>query len=214
MGGVLGMAAMPLRRRRADAKDACIASVVARARTGDPDAMRWLYARFAGVVRRYSASVLRDFDAAEDVTQTTFVRVLTNVEMYEPRGASFEAWLLAIARNAALDELRRRRPAVAMPDDLAAPARGSVTDTLSEALEQLATPEAEVLLLRHLVGLSTREVADELDLSVRTVRDLEQRGRRSLGYLLRGREVVQPSRTTDPTTVSARVASPVVEVLT
>ena len=152
------------------------APTIARARAGDDDAIHALYVRYAGVVGRYVFTLLLDRDAADDVTQTTFLKLLTSLELYEERDATFEAWLLRIARNAAFDELRKRRGFLAYDEEqTSAPIR--VDDHLVHAIRSVPGPERRILVLRHLVGLSTRETAEKLALSEQTVRDMEQRGR-------------------------------------
>src|SRR4051794_34119448 len=170
-----------------EADEAWTLRAVARAKRGDRQAVRWLYSRYAGGVRVYLASLLRDPDAVEDVVQTTFLKVLTRIDRYEPREVPFEAWLLRVARNAAFDELRRRRSrdslpilegdAVVEPDDLG--------PALWDALERLPLAWREVLVLRHVVGLSVAEIADRLGTTPKAVGALQERAcaglRASLG---------------------------------
>src|SRR2546425_11199565 len=77
-------------------------------------------------VYAYVAALLRDRSLAEDVTALAFERAFRRRRLFDPRRGSERAWLVGIARNAALDELRRRRrttpPGAEQPDD-PAPAR-------------------------------------------------------------------------------------------
>ena len=61
-----------------------VGSAVRRAQRGDGDALRFLYLRYAATVRRCAAALLQDADAAEDVVQITFLKVLTRLGSYEP----------------------------------------------------------------------------------------------------------------------------------
>jgi RNA polymerase sigma-70 factor (ECF subfamily) len=150
--------------------------VVARVKQGDRQAVRHLYARYAPAVRTSVAPILRDPDAVDDVVQTTFLKLLTRLDAYQPGDVPFEAWLLRVARNAAIDELRRRRrrDSVPMSDGDGAQAGPSAPE-LPVALDRLPAAYREVLLLRHVVGLSVQETADRLGTTPRTVRTLQER---------------------------------------
>src|SRR5215207_5098908 len=106
------------RRRRAldrsPAAELLVLSAVARARTGDADALRFLYLRYADNVYGYVCSIVRDEHEAEDVTQHIFAKLLTTLDRFEPRQVPFSAWILRVAHNAAIDHMRTRRP---MPVD-------------------------------------------------------------------------------------------------
>src|SRR6476659_2976473 len=69
----------------------------------------------------YAAGLLRDRTAAEDVTALAFERAYRKRRRYNPRRGSHRAWLFGIARNAALDELRRRRRTAGLVADAADP---------------------------------------------------------------------------------------------
>src|ERR1700681_3486332 len=68
-----------------------------------------LYRSSAADVYAYVASLLRDRSAAEDVTSLAFERAFRRRALFDVHRGSARSWLFAIARNAALDELRRRR---------------------------------------------------------------------------------------------------------
>jgi RNA polymerase sigma-70 factor (ECF subfamily) len=68
-----------------------------------------LYRDAAGDVFAYAMSLLRDRAAAEDVTMAAFERAYRGRSRFDRRRGSERAWLFTIARNAALDELRRRK---------------------------------------------------------------------------------------------------------
>src|SRR5215207_9155898 len=101
------------RRRRAldrsPAAELLALSAVARARTGDPDALRFLYLRYADNVYGYVCSIVRDEHEAEDVTQHIFAKLLTTLDRYGPRALRGPA---ARARGAARGAARRARAAL------------------------------------------------------------------------------------------------------
>src|SRR3954471_14630929 len=171
-------AAVPCGGRSWDESD--VKRMVGAAQAGDRDAMRAIYVRFAGGVHVYVAGVVAQRDA-EDVTQQVFAKLLTELDRYRPGEAPFSAWLLRVARNLAIDHLRRNRlvpcAEVGVGEALADEARRERTASLREALSGLPSAQREVLLLRHLVGLSPGEIADSLGRSVRSVHCLHHRGR-------------------------------------
>jgi RNA polymerase sigma factor (sigma-70 family) len=91
-------------------RDPAIARAVARAKSGDMDAIRFLYLRYRNNVYGYVLSILRDAHEAEDATQTVFIKLISVIHKYEPRQAPFTSWLFRVARNVAIDSLRQRRP--------------------------------------------------------------------------------------------------------
>jgi RNA polymerase sigma-70 factor, ECF subfamily len=81
---------------------------VARAKGGDTSALHFLYVRFADDVCAYVNSIVSDLDESRDITQKVFGNLMTAIRKYEPREVPFAAWILRVARNAALDHLIAR----------------------------------------------------------------------------------------------------------
>jgi RNA polymerase sigma-70 factor, ECF subfamily len=162
---------------------------VARARVGDRAAAEYCYLRFAGHVRRYVQSIVHDSHDAEDVTHNVFIKTFGCLDRYDERIAPFSAWLLRIARNAALDHLRRSR---ALPLDELAARRSAATGqdpdasaALRDAFGTLPNQQRVVLFLRHVLGLSPDEIAHELGRTQASVNGLQHRGRGALKAALR-----------------------------
>jgi RNA polymerase sigma-70 factor (ECF subfamily) len=88
-------------------------AAVKRAAAGDNDALQYLYSRYSGNVYRYVRSLVRDSHEAEDVTQQVFLKLMTVLPQYEEAKAPFSGWILRVARNLAIDQLRRRQPVLA-----------------------------------------------------------------------------------------------------
>jgi RNA polymerase sigma-70 factor (ECF subfamily) len=124
-------------------------------------------------VYAYAATLLRDAGAAEDVTAQAFERAYRKRGRYDARRGSPRAWLFGIVRNAALDELRRRKraaaagipapPPAAGPDELAEEA--AQREAVRRALGRLAARDREVIALRYHAELSTAELAEVLGVS-------------------------------------------------
>ena len=133
-----------------------------------------LYRSSRDEVYAYVASMVRDRAAAEEVTATAFERAYRKRSRFDPGRGEPRAWLFGIARNAALDELRRRgRQAelAAEPADLlTAPAHESAEASerrlaLTAALATLAPRERELIALKYFAGLANAEIAQVLGLS-------------------------------------------------
>jgi len=87
-----------------------VTRAVRSAQAGDRDALGFLYARYADDIYGYVRSIVHDHHVAEDVTQQVFAKLMTVIGKYEPRGLPFFAWMLRVARNAAVDQLRKQHP--------------------------------------------------------------------------------------------------------
>ncbi len=131
-------------------------------------AFEQLYRSSRDDVYAYAAGLLRDRAAAEEVTAAAFERAFRKRSRFDPRRGSPRAWLFGIARNAALDELRRRgrRSALAAepsdPEGLDAvhPAERSERRlVLAGALAALTARERELIALKVFAGLSNAELA-------------------------------------------------------
>jgi RNA polymerase sigma-70 factor (ECF subfamily) len=163
------------------ADEAEVGRAVARAKDGDREALGWLYIRFAENVYGYVGSIVRDPHDAEDVTQQVFAKLLVNLSKYEEREAPFLSWILAVARNVALDHIRRCRaiPCAEVRDPACAATECDPLTAFSvkDALAALPAEQREVVLLRHLVGLSPPEIAARLGRTESSVHGLHHRGR-------------------------------------
>ena len=172
--------------------DHAIREAVARARGGDRAAHEYLYLEFAGDVQRYVRGIVVQPHDAEDITQNVFIKLLGSLDRYEERESPFSAWLMRVARNAALDHLRRQRAVAAeeLAPSVSAAAEHDVerADSLQEAFETLPGRQRLVLFLRHVVGLSPGEIAARIDKTERAVRNLHYRGRGALEAELRRSE--------------------------
>lgn len=161
-----------------------LAQAIARAKEGDLDALHFLYVRFADDVCAYVRSIVRDQHEAEDITQTLFAKLLIKIQRYEQREAPFAAWIIRVARNAALDHVRARR---AIPFEEVRTSDEGREDEDSErcrslrfALGGLPHEQREVLVLRHIAGLTPREIAARLGKTESSIHGLHHRGRRAL----------------------------------
>ena len=84
---------------------------VARAKEGDPNALHFLYVRFADDVCGYVNDIVHDLDDSRKITEGVFGRLMTPIQRYEPHEIPFAAWILRIARTAAVNHLVAREDA-------------------------------------------------------------------------------------------------------
>jgi RNA polymerase sigma-70 factor (ECF subfamily) len=124
-------------------------------------------------VYAYAATLLGDAAAAEDVTAAAFERAYRRRRTFNPKRGTERAWLFGIARNAALDELRRRKrhaTLTADPEDVSAMAvheddTALRRTTVQAALDSLGPRERELIALKFHAGLSNAELAGVIGVS-------------------------------------------------
>jgi RNA polymerase sigma-70 factor, ECF subfamily len=145
-------------------------------RTGDTSWERFesLYRSSRDDVYAYVSTLLRDPAAAEDVTALAFERAYRRRRKFDRRRGEERAWLFGIARNAALDELRRRRRVSALvtdPEDAfeASDSEGAEValrrTAVQNALAKLPAREREIVALKFHAGMSNAELARVLGVS-------------------------------------------------
>jgi RNA polymerase sigma-70 factor, ECF subfamily len=164
--------------------DALLLKAIRRAKVGDRDALRFLYVRYADNLYGYVRSIVRDEHAAEDITQDLFAKLPSALARYEPRSVPFAAWILRVARNLALDHLRALR---AVPCEEVRAVEPYADDfsversrALRDALDALPRDQREVLILRHVAGMTPGEIARSLGKTEGSIHGLHHRGRRTL----------------------------------
>jgi RNA polymerase sigma-70 factor, ECF subfamily len=175
--------------RESREREGLLASAIARAKQGDTSALHILYVRYADDVHRFVYSIVRDYHEAEDITQSLFVKLMRIIDKYEQREVSFKAWILRVARNAALDHVRARRQIpverVFMRDEGHEQVGFERSQCIRTALERLPADQRDVLILRHIAGLTPSEIAEILGKTESSVYGLHHRGRGALKVALR-----------------------------
>jgi RNA polymerase sigma-70 factor (ECF subfamily) len=180
------------------------AVLVAQAKQGDARAFALLYNRYLDQVYDFAAHRLESREAAEDATQTTFLRAIASLKECRDERV-FAGWLFAIARNVIADSYRARRHATpplpldgapeiedpaATPEDLALQAAWE--RELDDARQHCLNPGERELLDLRLQGLSDREIATALGRGYGAIRTAQhrliQKLRECLGVLVRAKE--------------------------
>lgn len=152
----------------------------------DRDAFAELYRRHREAVFRYLRSRCRDDDLALELSAVVFEKALANIHRYRTRGGGFLAWLLRIARNAAADHERRRRPLVpqwpmhndrpsndSSPEQLAI--RSDERRRLRLLVADLPELQRDALALRYGAGLTASEIGSVIGKSEEATQKLISR---------------------------------------
>lgn len=157
------------------------AELVRRIGDGNTDALRALYDRYGTIVFGMALRVVGDRQAAEECTQDAFVAVWRRAGSYDSERAKVSTWMIAIARNRAVDLMRRRaaRPAELHADVSRGDGSPDVADRIvtaesseqvAAALAELPDDQREVLVLAYFQGLSHSEISERLQLPLGTVK--------------------------------------------
>jgi RNA polymerase sigma-70 factor, ECF subfamily len=167
---------------------------IASAKRGEWDGVHYLYVRYADDVYGYVRSIVRDHHQAEDITQDVFAKLITAIGKYEERSVPFAAWIMRVARNATLDHMRARKQ-IPVEEVRAGDPRDERLglqrrECLKAAFSALPEAQRQVLILRHMVGLSPPEIAERLGRTESSVHGLHHRGRATLKETLTDLESV------------------------
>ena len=164
--------------------------------SGDPAAFGALVDSYEGKLYNVALQITRSRDDAMDVTQTAFVKAFEKLHTFDP-SRRFFSWIYRIAINEALNQTRRRSPTTSIeleallgPDD---PEQASsdreISGLLHQAVGELSPDHRTVVVLKHLQGLSYREIAEILGISENRVKSRLFSARQKLRALLEKRGV-------------------------
>jgi RNA polymerase sigma factor (sigma-70 family) len=153
--------------RRSGGVEEALTAPISEAPSEADAAFEDLYRRSRDDVFGYVSGLLRDRAAAEDVTALAFERAFRKRRTFDPKRGTHRGWLFGIARNAALDELRRRSRVAELVtepvDDAPGPDEGAEValrrTALREAMRGLSARERELVALKFFAGLGNREIA-------------------------------------------------------
>ncbi|HTZ56907.1 MAG TPA: sigma-70 family RNA polymerase sigma factor [Acidobacteriaceae bacterium] len=143
-------------------------ALLQRVRQGDQSAMTELFDRYGRAVYSVALKILKDSGQAEDVMQEIFFQVWRNSDSFVPGRGSLGAWLVVIARNRAIDLLRRRKPTdsvdevvLASPVNLASEAEhNALMEKVQKVLRELPAEQQKSMELAFFEGLSHSEIAE------------------------------------------------------
>ncbi|MDE2079465.1 MAG: sigma-70 family RNA polymerase sigma factor [Patescibacteria group bacterium] len=169
---------------------------------GDEHAFALLVDRYLPPVYSFAYRMLGNAEEAEDVAQETFLKAWKNLRRFK-RGMNLKTWLFSIARNTAIDGLRKKRPALFSEfktEDEETDFEHRIADTgvsaeerldavldverLDAALTNLSPLYRDVVLLRYHEGLTLEETAATLHIPLNTAKSRDRRAIIALRKLL------------------------------
>ena len=179
-----------------------LAGALARAAAGDEPAWRSVVDAYVPRVFSLIRAQCGDSDLAEEITQSTFCTVAAKLREYQEVGR-FESWLFRIAMNRLRDEMRRRKRHASPMEEapmaslaVVAPERNAVRGAdaatarvLAEAIASLNDADREIINLRHIGGLSFKQLADALNEPLGTLLARHHRALKKLRDFLEERGV-------------------------
>jgi RNA polymerase sigma-70 factor, ECF subfamily len=153
-------------------------ALVSRIRAGDDSAMAQLYDRYSSIVYAVALRVLGDTGGAEDVLQDVFMQLWRRPSQFDSTRGQMAAWLSVIARNRAIDQLRKRTPDTDIEDvvlsvqpDLEGEAeRARVIQKVRGVLAGMPVTQRSALEMAYFEGLTHSEIASRTGEPLGTVK--------------------------------------------
>lgn len=181
-------------------------ALLARLASGDPAALSPLYDRYAGPVFALLLRIIAERAAAEDLLQEVFVRVWQRADTYQVGRGRPRTWVLGIAHNLAIDEVRRRRRRpqgadereagqleellAAVPSAEAGPEEQAWArqrrQQIGAALAQLPPAQRVIIEMAYFEGYTQSQMADHLGEPLGTIKTRLRLGVQKLREALRG----------------------------
>ena len=138
--------------KQQETENTLLDTLLGRIAIGDTAALEALYRRTQTAVYSFALSVLKNAHDAEDVLHDCYVAVWNSAAQYHSRGKPM-AWLITIAKNLCLQQLRAQRKTADMPEDM----------------RQLSDGERQIVTLHAVAGFKHREIAAILQMPLATV---------------------------------------------
>ncbi|MEM9952822.1 MAG: sigma-70 family RNA polymerase sigma factor [Chloroflexota bacterium] len=186
-------------------------NLIAQAQGGDIEAFNTVVLQFQDYLFTITYRIMGDSHSASDATQDAFITAFRKLDSY--RGGNFKAWLARIATNTCYDELRKRkrRPqdyleelaGSEMYDEPPIPAdspnpeqeaqRSDLSQAIQECISGLNDDQRMVIVLSDVQGYAYQEIADQLDVSLGTVKSRLSRARLGVRRCLQAFQELLPS---------------------
>jgi RNA polymerase sigma-70 factor (ECF subfamily) len=170
------------------------------------EALSELYDRYSRLVFSLALYMVGDQTAAEEITQDAFTRLWMQADTYCASQARVKTWLVTIARNRAIDELRRRkvRPTPVLLEEAWNISGNNLEDTVDgraqsrqvrAALSELPPEQRQVMVMAYFGGYSQTEISQELEMPLGTVKTRMRLAMQKLRNLVRKEPVEVGSKT-------------------
>ncbi len=167
-------------------------ALFAKAKAGDSEAFGALYPLYYTPIFRYLYARTKKRADAEDLAQTVFMKVFGARERIEMGNASPLAYFFVVAKNTLIDLWRKKKHGMIVSDEAVEKMSDSVSDGdrlvreheskefLAEALRKLTPDQEEIIALRYMGDLSTKEIKDITGKNEDAIRQLESRALKAL----------------------------------
>jgi RNA polymerase sigma-70 factor (ECF subfamily) len=167
------------------------ADLIQRSLAGDDRAFAGLVETHERVLYNLALRMVRDPEDARDLTQTVFIKAFRNLDRFDRRHRFF-SWVYRIMMNEAINHIRARRPHEELDDRLLAPGdspeqrveRAQVDERVRRAVMSLEEDHRDVIVLRHFLLRSHREMSALLGIPEKTVKSRLHTARQRLGEVL------------------------------
>lgn len=178
---------------QATTKNICDQQLMQQICQGNEKALSQIIDRYMHDVFRMSYHLLDDTAKAEDITQDTFITLWDKPEKWQPSG-TLKSWLLRIARNKSIDEIRKRKLQINIEDtniesnDIKQDAHifnREISTLLHMHVKALPERQCEAITIVHFLECSNTEAASIMNISVNALESLLARGRRKLRLSLK-----------------------------
>jgi RNA polymerase sigma-70 factor, ECF subfamily len=170
-------------------------ALIAAIRSGNQDAMAELYDRYSSVVYAVALRVLGNTSAAEDILQEIFMQLWRNPGAFDASRGNIPPWLAVIARNRAVDVLRKRRPqseleetTLSIHPDFAGDAdRGRIAEKVRSALSDMPVAQRSALEMAYFEGYSHSEISTKTGEPLGTIKTRIRSGLMQLRKVIEAR---------------------------
>ena len=161
--------------------------------SGNGDALEGLVTKYQKMVYSLAYRLTNDMDAAQDVTQETFIKVMKGMKTFKMK-SSFKTWVYRVATNVCLNHMRKKNPATLELDAAVVQSSSNVLTSmitqeqgihLKRALHRLTERQKLAVTLRTMEGLSCRETADIMGCSEGAVKAHYHNGVKRLKEILK-----------------------------
>jgi len=169
--------------------------IVQKAQQGEREAFGVLYDRYLPKIYRFVLIKVSKRDDAEDITHQVFLNAWQNIRSYRHRGFPFSSWLYRIARNMVIDFYRTRRSHAdieSVPEEFLVHNSGSLEfmdtkielELVAKSIRKLKDDEQNILLLKFVDELSSKEIANIIEKSEGAVRVMQHRALKQLRSII------------------------------
>ena len=144
--------------------------MIKRLKNHDEEAFDYCYETYKNLVYFQIIKLIKNKELTEELVQDTFLKMYLNIDKFD--GKYFKAWLLKIANNLAISELRKKKDEIEYNDNIICEeviSTFSHNDTLRDLKAILSSDEFIIVVYRIIYDLKTREVADAMNLPIGTV---------------------------------------------